>query len=48
MATDAAAAPSTAATAMQVATCSDFLPPAEKQEDWPSSTATAVQVATYG
>jgi hypothetical protein len=45
-ATEAAVAPSTAATAMQVATCGDFLQPAEKQEDWPSSAATAVQVAT--
>jgi hypothetical protein len=31
---------------MQVATCCDFLLPAEKQEDWHSSAATAVQVAT--
>jgi hypothetical protein len=33
---------------MQVTTCGDFLPPADKQEDWSSPAATAVQVATCG
>jgi hypothetical protein len=47
-ATATAAATSTAATALQVTTCGDILPLADKRVEWSSSAATAVQVATCG
>jgi hypothetical protein len=47
-ATAAAVEPSTAATAVQVATCGNIVPPADKQVDWASTAATATQVATCG